>query len=171
MTVLFLCALACGTLTEEMTVPPGVADSIFGRANATFCDEMPHLIDMTSPFFPFVALAQVERDVGGGELLALLEEAERHEEDFARRYKPRRITLPRTARRAVIRSAETERVAGCYAELSPLIDNPYRSGESGAFVRIFRGGAIGRSGSTAYWLAVNSDGSVARLVPLPLFVD
>ena len=170
--VLSLSVLCCHTLPRQLELQASVADTIFGRAEASFCDAAPKLVETTRPFFPFVALAQVESDGAGGELLALLEEAERRETEFERRYEPQRIVLRGAAdRRALISNGETRKVAGCYAELSPLIENPYRRGESGAFLRIFRGGAVGRSGSTVFWLAVNSDGSVARLVRLPLFVD
>ncbi|HEV7764117.1 MAG TPA: hypothetical protein VGQ76_03855 [Thermoanaerobaculia bacterium] len=170
--VLSLSALCCRTFPQRLDVSPSVADTIFVRAKASFCDESPRLVETTSPLFPLAALAQVERQVAGDQLLALIETAERHEEELEKRYVPQRVVLSRAAHpHALIGSVETMAVAGCYAELSPLIENPYRPSESGAFLRIFRGGAVGRSGSTTFWLAVNGDGSVARLVSLPLFVD
>lgn len=171
-TILSLSVLCCHMLSQQVEVQTSVANTIFSRGKASFCDSAPQLVETTRPFFPFAALAQVESHAAGAELLALLEEAERRETEFGRRYGPQRIVLRGDAyRRALISGMETKKVAGCYAELSPLIENPYRPGESGAFLRIFRGGAVGRSGSTTFWLAVNSDGSVARFVPLPLFVD
>ncbi|HEX2833532.1 MAG TPA: hypothetical protein VHW00_10980 [Thermoanaerobaculia bacterium] len=164
--------LCCRTSSRAIEVSPSVADTIFVRAKAAFCDEAPLLVETTRPIFPLVALAQVERDIGGEQLLLLIGEAERHEDELERRYVPQRLVLPETSLGdALISSDKTKEVAGCYAELSPLIANPYRPGESGTFLRIFRGGASGRSGSRTFWLAVNRDGSVGRLVPLPLFVD
>ena len=97
----------------------------------------------------------------------------RGEDELERRYVPQRLVLSGPAYpRALISSVEADKIAACYAELSPLIENAYRAGESGAFLRIFRGGGpVGRSGSTTFWLSVNGDGSVGRLVPLPLFID
>lgn len=170
--VLSLTVSCCRMLSPPVEVRASLTDTISGRARASFCDAAPKLVETTHPFFPFVALAQVESDVGGTALLALLEEAQRRETEFESRYKPQRIVLLGDGgRHALIGREQTKKVAGCYAELSPLIENPYRRGESGAFLRIFRGGATGRSGSITFWVAVNGDGSVNRLVALPLFVD
>lgn len=60
-------------------ISPPVADTIFGRAEASFCEAPPRLVETTRPVFPLVALAQVERNVAGDQLLALIEEAETRE--------------------------------------------------------------------------------------------
>lgn len=170
--VLSLSVLSCHTLTHQIEVPAAVADAVFAGSKASFCDAKPRLVKTTQPIFPLVALAPLERPLTGSALVTLVEEAEEYEVELRRRYKPQQLVVRRAAYRdALVSNGETEKVAGCYAELSPLISNPYRPAESGVFLRIFRGGAVGRSGSVAFWLALNSDGSVARLVPLPVFID
>ncbi|HYC58148.1 MAG TPA: hypothetical protein VEK79_01145 [Thermoanaerobaculia bacterium] len=169
--LLLLTALSCRTLSHPLQISSSVADTIFNRTRTSFCDDRPALVDMTQPFFPIATLAQVERDVTGSQLVSLIAEADQAEDRYERDQRAQRIVLPDEKQGMVISNAETKNVAGCYVEISPFIENPYRTGESGAFVRVFRGGAAGRSGSVAFWMSVSSDGSVARLVPLPLFID
>jgi hypothetical protein len=171
-TLLSVSVLCCRTSSPTIDLTSSVADAIFVGAKASFCDGPPRLVETTRPLFPFVALAQGESGVSGEQLLALIDKAERYEGEFERRYVPQRFVLPPGSDpHALISNEGTKKDPGCYAELSPLIENPYRTGESGAFLRIFRGGPVGRSGSTTFWLVVNREGSAGRLVALPFFVD
>ena len=168
-----LLMVSCQTAVPAFRVSSSVAEFLRAREGVSFCEATPSVIDETQGFYPVVALAQVDGQFSGEQLLRALDAAEQLEKDLKRSAVQQRLVMPAGDNSApVIRRVEAESHPGCYVEMSSVVVNPYRSNESGMFVRFFHGGATGISGSVVFWVALDQqNGSIVRKVRLPIYVN